>query len=272
VPVITITRGSLSASHKLTERLARELDCQAISREMIIEHGKAYGIEEFMMAAKDIMEKKPPHSWDPHADQIHHYLAIFKASLMDFVVAGNIIYHGLQLHFLLNDVPRVLRLKVVAPMEYRVRTLTEESSYSEAEAREHIENVDSQRISWAKFMYGTDFDEPTSYDMTLNMSNLNLDAMTEVVVQVVRRPEFRLDGGAMSRIKEAHLKARVVAHLIRSAATREMELRVECDAESGHVIIRRLAPTPVKGDWKKAIKEALADEKIISMLEVAEFN
>lgn len=272
MPVITITQGSLRATHKLTNRLSKELNCRIISREDVIEHGKKYGIDEFLFSAKRIMETKPPHSWDPQATQIHQFLVIIKAALMDFVVEGDVIYHGLQTHFLLTDVPRVLRTKVVAPMEYRVKTLAEETDFSEAEAREHILHVDEQRVSWAKFLYGENFDDPTYYDIILNMSNLNLDAMVEIIARVTRRPEFRLDAGAMKSIRDAHLKALILAYLVRFARTRDMDLSIECDSESGHVKVRRNAPTPSSGDWQKDIEDALSGLEQIFSLEITEFK
>jgi len=235
-----------------------------------MDHGKKYGIDEFMHAARRMMEIKPPHAWDPHTAEIHHYLAIFKAALMDFVVDGNIIYHGIQTHFLLVDVPRILRLKVVAPMEYRVKTLMMESSFTEEEAREHIMAVDVQRQSWAKFMYGPEFDEPTSYDMILNMSFLNLDAMAEVISILVRRPEFRIDGGAIKKIRDAHLRSRVLANLVKSPETRGMEVEVHCSSETGEVRIRRLTPTALISDWKEAIERALAGEELVKSLHIAD--
>ncbi len=272
MPIITITRGSLSASQKLTDRLARELNCRAISRDNIIEHGKKYGIDEFLQAATRIMETKPPHSWDPQAAQIHNYLTIFKAALLDFVAEGDIIYHGLQTHYLLTDVPHILKIKVIAPFDYRVKTLKDEAGITIDQSAEHIQLVDTQRVRWAKFLHGDEFDEPTTYDMILNMSNLNLDAMTELITLVIRRPEFRLHGGVMKEIRDAHLIALVKAYLVRSPVTREMDLSVQCDSASGHVKIIRLAPTPSAGDWQKEIKEAVSGIEKMSTLEVTEFK
>lgn len=267
MPIITITRGSLSASDKLTDRLSKELNCRTISREQIIEHGKKYGIDEFMLAARKIMEAKPPHSWDPQAVQIHYYLSIFKASLLDYVVQGDMIYHGLQTHYLLTDIPRVFKIKVVAPLEYRVHSLMNESGTSENVAREHINFVDEMRVSWARFCFGENFDDPTFYDMILNMSNLNLDAMVQIVAQVVRRPEFQFNANIKKTIKDAHLRAVIKAYLVKSSATREMDLSIEADSESGQVNIKQKSPTP-GADWQKKVEEALADLDMITTLDV----
>jgi len=272
MPIITITRGSLSATQRLADNLARTLNCRSISREDIIEHGKVYGIDEFLQAATRIMETKPPHSWDPQAAQIHNYLTIFKASLLDFVAKGDIIYSGLQTHYLLADFPNILKLKVIAPLEYRAKTLMNEAGITYEKAAEHITLVDSQRVRWAKFLLGDDFDEPTTYDMILNMSKLNLDAMTELIAMVVRRPEFRLHGGVMKQINDAHMHAVIEACLVKSTLTREMDLTIECDSADGHVKIIRKSISPSAGDWRKDIKDAVSEIPQIKTLEVTEFR
>lgn len=269
MPIITITRGSLSATDKLTYQLSKELQCRPISREDIIEHGKKYGIDEFMQAARRIMETKPPHSWDPHAAQIHYYLTMFKASLMDFVSQGNIIYHGLQTHFILMDVPKVFRIKVLAPLEYRVQILTEESNSTPDVARDHILFVDEMRRSWAKFCFGENYDDPTHYDMMLNMSRLNLDAMVHLIASVVQRPEFRVDAGTMKVIRNVHLQSLIGAYLVRSPRTRELKLDYDCNAETGHVKIRRTAPTPAE-NWQQDVKNALQEIETIKSIEIDE--
>ncbi|MFH2036928.1 MAG: cytidylate kinase-like family protein [Candidatus Zixiibacteriota bacterium] len=268
MPVITITRGSLSASTKLTHRLAAELNCRSLSREDLIEYGKKYGIDEFLHSARKIMEAKPPNSWDPHAKQIQHYLTIAKAALLDFVVQGDIIYHGLQTHFILTDVPRVMKIKVVAPMDYRIKTLMEESEINENTAREHIKFVDEMRISWAKFLYGENFDDPTYYDMILNMSHLSLDAMAQIVTQMAHRPEFRLNAGTMKEIRDAHLRALVRAQLVRYPETREIEISVVADSVTGDVKVTCQDDSGKSTECKKRIEKALSEIELITTLKI----
>lgn len=268
MPVITVTRGSLSATSKLAQKLSQELHCQVISREEIIEHARQYGIDEFLTAARSIMETKPPYSWDPHAAHIQYYLLIFKAALMDFVISGDVVYHGHQGHFLLTEVPRVLKVRVDAPLEHRVKFLMEESGCTDAEARERIDHIDEQRIMWARFLYGVDYNLCTNYDMVLNRANLNLDAMVGMIANVVRRPEFRLDAGALKVIRDAHLKALVMAYLVRSPRTRELEFSVECDSDSGYVVVAG-SPGPEGTDvGREDIEDALAALDKMSNLEI----
>jgi cytidylate kinase len=268
MPVITVTRGSLSATSKLAQKLSRELHCQVISREEIIEHGRQYGIDEFLTAARRIMETKPPYSWDPHAEHIQYYLVIFKAALMDFVASGDVVYHGHQGHFLLTEVPRVLKIRIDAPVEHRVKFLMEESGCTEEEAREKIDHIDEQRIMWARFLYGIDYNLSSNYDIVLNMANLNLDAMVGMIANVVRRPEFRLDAGALKAIRDAHLKALVMAYLTRSPQTRELELSVECDSDRGFVEVTGIETSMSPVIRPKDIEDALAGLDKVSKLQI----
>lgn len=269
MPIITITRGSLSTSFRLKGKLSELLNCRAVSREEVIKHAQKYGIEETGLADIGVLETQPPHFWDRHAAQRKHYLTIFKAALMDFVVDGNAIYHGHLGQFLLRDVPKILRVRADASVEFRVNLLMKESGRTEAEAREYINQIDSRRINWARFLYGVDFNNPANFDLILNMDKMSIETMADIVAHAAERPEFKLDEPSVKAIKDAHLKALVLAYLARSTRTRGMDLSVECDTEKGHVKIRGIAPALGTSIWEKDIKEVLSGVEGISSFDVA---
>jgi hypothetical protein len=144
----------------------------------------------------------------------------------------------------------------------------DEANITAEQASEHIRLVDSQRNRWAKFICGPDFDQQAKYDMILSMANLNLDSMVEIVALVTRKAEFRIHGGVMKDIKNAQQKALVLAYLVRSSATRDIDFSVECDSEKGLVKIKCDSPPSDTGDWQKDVKKALAGLENISTLEI----
>ncbi len=269
MPIITITRGSLSTSYRLTARLSEQLNCRAVSREEVIKHARKYGIEETGLADIAVFETQPPHFWDRHAAQRKHYLTIFKAALMDFVVGGDAIYHGHLGQFLLHDVPKLLRVRANASVEFRVNLLMTESGRTETEARDYISQVDSRRINWAKFLYGVDFNNPANFDLILNMDKMSIETMSDLVAHVATRPEFKPDESSVRDTRDAHLKAQVLAYLARSPRTRGMDLSVECHADTGHVKVEGVAPAVGTSVWQKDIREVLSGIERISKLEIA---
>ncbi len=268
MPLIALTRGSLSTTLKLAENLSKELDCAIAPRETVIKHAEKFGIAETGMGESGFMEKQPPQFWDRHAAVRRQYLIYMKASLMDFVVKGNVVYCGHLGQFLLSDVPRLLRVKVEASMENRIAAVVRESGMTEVKAREYIADMDSKRKSWARFLYGVDFNNPLNYDMILNLDKMSLDSMTMVIACAVERPEYRLDDKAIKTIKDVHLKSIVLAALARPSRTRGMELAVECNSGTGHVKVSGMAPVVGSTTWESDIEEVVMKVEGVSSVEV----
>jgi len=272
VPLITFTRGSLSASLRLAEKLSKELDCTVVSREEIIDHAKVYGVEETGMASTGFMEKERSHFWDRHAVERRLYLIFLKASLMDYMVKGNVIYVGHLGQFILSDLPKLLRIRVDASLGFRIQALMKESDLPENEARDHIQQIDSRRRDWAKFLYGADFDSLLNYDMVLNMEHMSLESLAKVIASAVKYPEWALDDESMRTIKNIHLASIVLAHLARSPRTRGMELAVDCDSQSGQTRIRGMSPLVGSQTWEQDINDIVNEIEGVSALEIVDLR
>ena len=268
MPIITITRGSLSATDRLAEKLSADLGCKALSREDALVHAKKYGIEETGLAEGGLMEKQPPHIWDRSAPQRRQYLIFLKAALMDHMVEGNVIYCGHLAQFLLPDVPKLLRVQAHASMAIRVNRLMKECGFSESLAEAHIKEIDVRRTAWAKFLYEVDFSDPHNYDIVLNMDRMSLNTMASVIVAATKHPEFTLDETAMKVLKDAHLKSIVMAYLARSPRTRGMELTVDCDSISGTVKFRGHAPVVGSEVWQADIQDVVSKVPGVSAIEI----
>ncbi|UCC79342.1 MAG: cytidylate kinase-like family protein [Candidatus Zixiibacteriota bacterium] len=257
--IITLTRGSLSATYKLAEMLCKQNpDCRTVAREEIIKYAEKYGMEETGMADTGYMEVKPPQFWDRQAAQRRLYLIYFKASLMDFIIKDNIVYHGHLAQFQLSDVPKILRVRVDASLDYRVQALMSESNYTQAEAQKHIFEIDSRRKDWAKFLYNVDFNDTLNYDIVLNMDKMSVETMADVIFRTARSPEYTIDDEARKVIRDVHLKSVILANLARSPRTRGMELMIQCDSDSGIVKARGLGPILGTETWENDIREVIS--------------
>lgn len=272
MPLIAFTRGSMAASLRLAERISQQLGCTIVTREQVIDHARVYGVEESGLAEKGFMEKHPPHFWDRHTAQRRQYLVFLRASLMDYVAKGNIIYLGHLSQFILAGVPKLLRIRVDASVEYRIRALIEDSGLTEEEAAEHIKEIDEKRTAWAKFLYGVDFASPHIYDMILNMERLSLDSMAQIIECAVRCPEWQVDEETKRQIKDIHLSSIVMAYLARSPRTRGMELAVDCNAESGSVVVRGMSTLVGSKTWEEDIKDVVTGVGGVKSVEILDLR
>lgn len=257
--IITITRGSLRAARDITRKLADQLGYRVVMREEVIKHGEKYGLNEFHLADMETLEKKPPTFWDRHAVQRSHYVTIFRAALMDFVVEDNLIYQGNLGQFCLSEVPRLLRVRVDADRESRISRVMADSGASQVEAEAQIADIDSRRIQWVRFLYGANFDDITHYDIILNMAKISVETMVDTISRLVTSPAFAVDDTAQKTLRDLHLNAVVHAHLVRSPRTRGMELEVHCDAASGKVDISGVEPMLGTEIWEKDIRAVISE-------------
>jgi cytidylate kinase/CBS domain-containing protein len=208
--IITISRGSLSGGAQLAHQLGERLGARVISREVIVEAAKKYGVSE-----DDLAEgiSTPPGLWDRMTHHKERYVVAIQATLAEMVQQGQTIYHGHGGQFLLKDLSKVIKLRLIAPIEYRVRAAMAELKLSRENAVRHIEQVDEQRAKWVRLLYGVEWADPALYDLVLNLEHVSIETACELVVDLVGRKEYRRTPEMMQERKDFALATRIRAEL-----------------------------------------------------------
>lgn len=208
--IITISRGSLSGGAQLAYCLGQRLNCKVISREVIVEAAKKYGVSEDELAAG---LSSPPGLWDRLRHQRQRYILAIQAALAEMVQEGSVIYHGHGGQFLLKDLSRVVKLRLIAPMEYRIRIAMAEMKLSREAAIRHIEAVDQKRVKWVRLLYGVEWTDPALYDVVINLEHMSIETACELVADLVGRQEFRRTPELVQERNDFALATRIRAEL-----------------------------------------------------------
>ena len=266
--VIAISRGSLFATKKLAEGLKKALGYKIISREEVIVAAKRYGIEETGLGEKDIMESHPPGYWHDRSDERMHYLTCFKTALLDFAVEGSIIYHGNLAHILLNEVPFVLRVRVNAPLENRIKQLMEQDGLSRETAIKTIKDRDHQRRHWTQFLYDAEIIDPIFFDLVLNLAKISIDDAIGMVVSEVKKEPFQPTDESLKALKDLHLASIAKCRLMGSPKTRALNLNVEADSSTGKVMVSGALPPDANQTREADIKSILSNVDSVKDVEV----
>lgn len=212
--VITISRGSLAGATLLAEAVASKLQVPCVSRDHITsEAAQAAGVSEEVLTRQ--MER-PPSAFNPHVRDRDIYLTHVRAALSQHAAEGSFVYHGHGGHFLLADIPNILRVRVVAPMEVRVAAVMETQGLDAAAAKHHVHRMDRHRKKWVRFLYGVDWQDPAFYDLIVNLEKLSVEEACEVLTQVARLERFRWTEETKQNAADVALAARVTAELARS--------------------------------------------------------
>lgn len=186
--IITISRGTMSGGRAVAECLAERLDYPCVAREVLQDAALRLELPEEVVREKF---ETPPDLWARLSRDREIYLLAVKTVLADRCRSGKLVYHGLAGQFMLAELPSVLRIRLIAPMEKRVRYLTgRHHRLTPSSAREFIENVDRERERWVKGLFDADVHDPFLYDVTINQRWLNVDTACVGITRLVDHPSY----------------------------------------------------------------------------------
>lgn len=187
--IITLSRGTYSGAKELAEYIARNLGYQLLSREALVDELKRFGWADEKL--NRVRNKNLGIMPRMNLEWVH-YLACLRAVLSEKVLDEALVYHGNQGQFVLRDFPHILSIRVIADMEYRIKALMARNEYAidRKEAVKIINRIDQRRARWSKFLYQTDINDASSFDMVVDLSRKSIADAYEMIHNTVILPQF----------------------------------------------------------------------------------
>lgn len=212
MPVITISRGSYSRGKEVAERLAAELSYECVSREILIRASDQFNIPEIKL--KNAMQNAPS-VLDRFSNGRESYISFFKTSLLNCVMRGNIVYHGLAGHFFLQGIRHVLKVRINARIEDRVQEeMRRQQRSSHDRVREKLQKNDEKRRRWSLSLYGMDTWDSRLYDMVLCVDCLTVDDIVELILKVIQKEQFQETKESVEEMQRRALLAEIESQVI----------------------------------------------------------
>jgi cytidylate kinase len=224
--VITISRGTFSGGRWLADCVAGHLGYRCVDRDMIVERAAAHGIsQEELRKALD----EPPTFLDRLKHKRYLYLALVQAALAEEVREGSVVYHGHCGHLLLKGGGPVLRVRVIAPLEFRISMAQERLKLDRHDAVEYIRKADSDRRKWTQYLYGVDWCDPSLYDFVINLEFIDIERACGVLASTVQHQKcFHFDRACQDAMDDLVRASRVKVELALNTGTSNLELDVVC--------------------------------------------
>ena len=111
------------------------------------------------------------------------YIEAIHSTMMDMAAEGNVVFVGRGGHVILNDLPNVLRVGVIAHQEDRIKTIMEREKLDHDVAETMIQNRDSARRYYFQKFFGLDEpDRPDLYHLVVNTSEVSLEYARDLVI------------------------------------------------------------------------------------------
>lgn len=225
--IITISRGTFSGGQALAECVAEALGYHCITREELLNQAAS----EFKVPQDklDIALAQKPGFLEKLSLRRVHYIAYIRATLIRMVQEGAAVYSGQAGHLLLRDAPQLIRVKVIADMEYRIRAAMERQGMSRDEAIDYIHKADENRDKWVKAIYNVDRNDPAGYDLVVNLEHLQMSTACRVVSAIAQSEEFQPTPESRKRLQELLVAADIRAKIAldRNIQDHDVDIEVE---------------------------------------------
>ena len=212
--------------------MAERLGYRSMSRELLLEAATRYEIPEAKLT--ELMET-PPEVTPIKPEQLRLYRVVMQAAMCEVVQGGKIVYHGHGGQEFLPGIAHVLKVRLLAPLAYRVARVREQRHVDQASAYLYLTNVDDIRARRVQEFFGVDWQDPRRYDLLLNLARMSLDEATQRVAEWAKRPEFQPTPASEQALQDLTVKARVEAALAVDEATRSVVLNVLAKQGTVHI-------------------------------------
>jgi cytidylate kinase len=250
MPVIFISRGTMSGVHLLVNYLNSQTGIRCISREDlekdVNEHGEI---------AVRVLEKlaKAPLAYDQFSDLRWPYMVLMRKALLEEIRHDNMVYHGYSSHLLLPAFRHFVRVRIEAPLEMRVSMTMQRLSCDEEKAREYITIADDHRVKWARFMYAHDIRNTMLYDLILNLDRVNLKAACGILQCIMSEEDFQVTPESQAEIERLYLATKIEELLVTDSRTATLEIRAE-----------------VRNDGIRLIGPYIEDSELATIMEIVQ--
>ena len=169
--VITFSRQLGSLGCDIADAVVQRLGYRKAWRGLINQAARQSRTPEMALEMLDelgLLGIKPPLSAEKE------YLAAIRDLIEELARDGDILIVGRGGQAILRGWPGVLHVRVIAPLDVRVKRLTDRHGIPEEAALARIRSSDRRRKRFVERAYHVNWDDPTLYDLVLNTGALDI--------------------------------------------------------------------------------------------------
>lgn len=228
--IVTISHEIGAGGPEIGQALAERLGYRCVGPELISDAARRYGLQEEKLSHLD--EAKPS-LFERFDAETRRYITVIQTALYEFAERDNAILLSRGGQWLLRGIPHVLRVRVMAPFDLRVKRLQKKMAGQMGEqtnprtVTEMARRDDAEKLGRMRYLYEVDVRDATLYDLVINTERLGLDSAVDLIARMATRPEFATTPAAQQLVSDRALASRVQVALATHPETRKYRISVE---------------------------------------------
>ena len=231
--IVTMSHEIGAGGPEIGQQLAERLGCRYVDHELISNAATRYGLLEEKLSHLD--ESKPS-LFERFDAETRRYITVIQTALYDFAEQDNVVLMGRGGQWLLRGIPHVLRVRVMAPFDVRVKRLTKKLAGPMGEqtnprtVTELVRRDDAEKAGRMRYLYEVGITDPSLYDLVVNTEKLSTAAVVGLLEGAVGQAELSATPASSQLVADRSLASRVQVALATHPETRKYRITVEARA------------------------------------------
>jgi cytidylate kinase len=228
--IIVVSQQMGAGGPEIGMALAQRLGYRYVDQELLLDAVRRYGLAEDKLSH---LEESKPTLFERFDTETRHHITVLQTTLLELAELDNAVLMRGGGQWLLRGVPHVLRARIIAPFEHRVKSwikrvaaMTGETP-SQRAAAEFVRRDDSEKSGRMRYLYEVDISDPMLYDLIVSTELLRYEAVVEMMESAIRRPEMATTDAGRRIVASRALASRVQVALAIHPETRRYRITVE---------------------------------------------
>ena len=116
-----------------------------------------------------------------------HFIEATSTVVKDLAGGGSVVIIGRGSNMILRDMPGVLHVGLIAPMDLCIKTVMEREHLAPKDAEKYLADMEEARIAYFRKFFKVRPDDPSLYHVVLNMGTMGVDAAAETIRHVAEK-------------------------------------------------------------------------------------
>jgi cytidylate kinase len=198
-PAITISRqtgaGALTVANLVAQQLNVDYQGDPPSPWTVFDRNLAQRILEDHQLSTSMEQHIPEDAKFPLTDALESALGLHPSfwllrqhtveTIRRLAIQGNVILVGRGASAITAQLPHVIHVRLIAPLDDRVRNFADYHQLPQEKAARLVRETDERRHRYVRTYFGTDTHEPTNYDLSINTGRIGFEQAARMIINVV---------------------------------------------------------------------------------------
>ena len=211
--ILTISRELGSGGDIIAKLVAQSLNWTLLDNNAFAKSAEEFGYVREEL--EHIDERKPGLVERFFRDSQLVYHDIVRAIMFEYAIKGNCVLLGRGSNIILSNIPGVLKVRIIAPMDVRASRLVENEEITKSMAEKFIEHNDQERSSYSRHFFNAEWGEAVNFDLVINTQNLSFeDAKQSILELLEKNRSFQIDTSSLNTLKDLSYSQKIKAKLM----------------------------------------------------------